>query len=269
MTAFDDATALEPISDDSSLFAWETPDGWHQGRGSWGGLPIGAMVRAVTRVEADPERTVRSVSLQIAAPAFPGSHTVAVSPVRIGKGMSTWSVRIADSSGGFVAGGIVITGLPRASAADRDVTGWSPVAAPAAPPAVDVPVAQTPPPFPEFTTKFEYRVHSGFPLMGDVAETLGWIDYRDPVTPTDVSLIALVDAWYSVNLVPLRELLPISTVNFTANLLIDPSTLSAGEPLLHHGLVSGFGDGYTSEQRRLWTADGRLAVDNLQTIVVG
>jgi len=105
--------------------------------------------------------------------------------------------------------------------------------------------------------------------MGDVAETLGWIDYRDPVTPSDISLIALVDAWYSVNLVPLRELLPISTVNFTANLLIDPATLAAGEPLLHHGLVSGFGDGYTSEQRRLWTADGRLAVDNLQTIVVG
>lgn len=267
MSAFTTATALTPVDD--GRFAWEVPDGWHQGRGSWGGLPIGAMIRAVTRAEHDPERIVRTVSLQIAAPAFPGAHSVAVTPVRIGKGMSTWAVRIEDADGGFVAGGTVITGVPRASAADRDVTGWSPVTAPVAPPAADVPIAQTPPPFPEFTTMFEYRVHSGFPLMGDVAETLGWINYRDPVAPSDISLLALVDAWYSVNLVPLRELLPISTVNFTANLLIDPATLSAGEPLLHHGLVSGFGDGYTSEQRRLWTSDGRLAVDNLQTIVVG
>jgi len=245
------------------------PDGWHQGRGSWGGLPIGAMIRAVTLAEADADRTVRTVGLQIAAPAFPGPHTVSASPVRIGSRMSTWTVAIHSADAGYVGGGTVITGVSRAAAEGLDVSRWSPLVAPEASPADAVAIAETPPPFPEFTTKFEYRVQSGFPLMGDVAETLGWIDYRDPVTPSDISLIALVDAWYSVNLVPLRELLPISTVNFTANLLIDPATLAAGEPLLHHGLVSGFGDGYTSEQRRLWTADGRLAVDNLQTIVVG
>jgi len=268
MSAFDDATRLQPTADPGT-FTWTVPDGWQQGRGAWGGLPIGAMVRAVTLTESDESRSVRTVSLQLSAPAMVGQHTVRVSPVRVGKGMSTWSVSVRDAEESYVCGGTVITGAPRAWWTERDDAGWSPVTPPAAPAPETIPVAETPPPFPPFTQHFAYRVASGLPLQGSAAETLGWIDYREAVTPSDVSLIALTDAWYSVNLVPLQELIPVATVNFTANLLVDPATLHTGEPLLHHGLVSGLRDGYTSEQRRLWTRDGRLAADTLQTIVVG
>ena len=60
-----------------------------------------------------------------------------------------------------------------------------------------------------------------------------------------------------------------ATVNFTANLLVDPASVDGAEPLLNQSFVTAAADGYASEHRRLWTPDGRLAVDNLQTMVIG
>ncbi len=58
-------------------------------------------------------------------------------------------------------------------------------------------------------------------------------------------------------------------MNFTANLLVDPATVADGDLLLHESFVTAAADGFASEHRRLWTPDGRLAVDNLQTMVIG
>lgn len=271
MTSFDEATRLTLLVDEPGArsFGWTVPDTWQQGRGAWGGLPIGAMVRAVTLTEPDPTRTIRTVSLQLVAPALVGSHVVRVTPTRIGSGVSTWDVRVADDAGGTVAIGSIITAAPRASSADRDERAWSAVTATAAPDWRDVPVVPTPPPFPRFTQHLDFRVVSGIPLSGARPETTGWIDYRVPTARTNASVIALVDAWYTVTIVAMTDLLPISTVNFTASLLVDPATLDPDEPLLHHGLISAAHGGFASEQRRLWTQDGRLVVDNLQTLVVG
>lgn len=268
---FDSATALTPAASPigTAAYSWDVPDDWQQGRGAWGGLAIGAMVRATMLTEPDPARSVRTLSVQLTAPALVGPHTVAVSPARIGSGMSTWTVSVVDAEGDLVGGGSIITAAARRSSADRDESSWSPIRPPEAPTAERVPLSPTPPPFPPFTRKLEYRVATGFPLQGGPAETLGWISYREQTPWTDASLVALADAWYTVALVSLSDLVPMSTVNFTANLLIDPASLAPGEALLHHGVLTSAREGFTSEQRRLWTADGRLAVDNLQTIVVG
>ena len=53
-------------------YALDVPDGWAQGRGAFGGLVLGAMLRAVTRAEPDPARRVRSVTGEIPAPVLPG-----------------------------------------------------------------------------------------------------------------------------------------------------------------------------------------------------
>lgn len=268
---FDGATALTPATSASgtACFDWTVPDDWQQGRGAWGGLAIGAMIKATTITEPDPSRSVRTLSLQLLAPAFVGPHVITVVPARIGRGMSTWSVSVTQADGGVIGGGTIITAAPRASSAGRDESTSSPVRPPQAPVAADVPASPTPPPFPAFTRRMEYRVSSGFPLGGGPAETLGWISYREPTAWNAASLISLADAWYTVSIVSMTDLVPMSTVNFTANLLIDPATLTPGEPLLHHGVLTSAHQGFTSEQRRLWTSDGRLAVDNLQTIVVG
>lgn len=59
-----------------------------------------------------------------------------------------------------------------------------------------------------------------------------------------------------------------ATVSFSAHLLVDPTTLPAGEPLLFQASMAAARDGFTTETRRLWSTDGRLVVENLQSIVV-
>lgn len=270
MTAFDDTIRLDPRPAGSpGTFIWEVPDGWQQGRGAYGGLPIGAMTRAVERAQGDAGRPVRSVSAQLSAPAVVGQHQVTAAPLRIGKGMSTWTAQVDSEGGERVGTASVITGLPRRQVPGVDEAERGTITAPSAPPAAQVPAVPTPPPFPTFTQNFEYRVVSGIPLSGVATDTVGWIGFREPVPWSAPTLLGLSDAWYTATLVALTELIPIATVNFAATILVDPDSLIPGEPLLHHGFVSASRDGFASEQRRLWSADGRLVVDSLQTMAVG
>ena len=265
MSAFDEATAVHRIGD--GVFDWAVLDGWQQGRGAWGGLVVGAIVRAVAATEPDSSRLVRSISAQLVAPAVVGAHRITVSPVRQGSAMSTWGIDV-EGEAGAVARAVVITGAGRTTDTSDHHT-WGTLTRPDAPSATDVPGLPSGPPFPVFTQHCDFRPITGIPMSGGPAETLGWSGYADATPVTATSLLALVDAWWPASLPLLSQMPRIATVNFTASLLLDPTTVPIGEPLLHHSFVAGAHDGFTSEHRRLWTADGRLAVDNMQTVVVG
>ena len=62
--------------------------------------------------------------------------------------------------------------------------------------------------------------------------------------------------------------MPARATRTLAVVLVDPVSVAADEALLHHGTASGAHTGFISEQHRLWAADGRLAIDNLQSIVL-
>ena len=226
------------------------------------------MVRAVQATEPDAERQVRSVTSHIMAPARVGSHTIAVEPLRIGSAMSTWRATLTDAEGGFVADMVAVVGAARAFAAS--VPGlWGVAVPPNAPPADQVPRVPGGPPFPVFTQHLDMRPFTGLPLSGGPAESIGWVGYDLPTEPDAAALLALVDGWYPASLPLLDTMPPIATVSFTASLLADPAQVRADEVVLHHSFLTSAADGYTSEHRRLWSADGRLLVDNVQTIVVG
>ena len=261
---FESATQVRPLGD--AQFAWSVPDGWQQGRGAWGGLVVAAVVRAAQACEPDPERTVRTVSLQIMTPALVGGHHLAVRPVRIGSAMSTWSVSLTTDVGEPVAQAVVIAGAPRAGAPpDAALAAVQPPTAGAPDDAMRVPVG---PPSPVFMQHLHMRLIEGMPLSGSSATTLGWLGYDDAPQPDAASLLALVDGWWPASLPALTQVPRIATVNFTANLLVDPASVDPGDLLLSQTFVSAASDGFTSEHRRLWTPDGRLAVDNLQTLVI-
>ncbi len=263
MTGFDDATLLRPVGD--GAFAWDVPDGWQQGRGAWGGLVVGAMVRALTVQEPAP---VRSVSVQISTPAVVGEQRVEVAVLRRGTSMTTWRASITSAAGVPVASMVAITGVARSSSAAS--VGWGVTDAPVLPPAVDVPVVPVTGPIgPVFAQHVEFRPVHGLPLSGSHARTAGWVRLQEPASPTSAWLLALVDAWWPASMPAFTDVVRIATVNFTANLLVEPATIDPGVPLAYDAHVSGAVDGFTSEHRSLWTSDGRLAVDNLQTIVVG
>lgn len=263
---FDAATALAPHGD--GRFGWSVPDGWQQGRGAWGGLVVAALVRAAEATEPDPARTVRSISAQLVAPAVVGEHRVSVRAIRVGSAMSTWGLHLEDDQGQTAAEAVIITGSPRTRDAD-DHHRWGSIAMPDAPAADGVARVPGGPPFPVFTQHAEIRPITGLPFAGGPAESMGWIGYDVPPTPSAAALLALVDAWWPASLPLLTAMPRVATVSFAANLLADPASIAHGALLLSHSFVSAASEGFTSEQRRLWTADGRLVVDNLQSIVIG
>lgn len=228
---------------------------------------VGSLLRAITSAEPDPTRTIRSVSAQLTAPALVGDLGVVVREIRRGSAMSTWSAEATDASGARVAVLTAILGSARPIGPALDVAEWGTLTPPSLPPFDDVPRVSLGPLGPVFMAHIDMRPTVGVPTSGGPAETLGWVRYDPSEPPTSQSLLALVDAWWPACLVPLRDMRPIATVNFTANLLVDPDSIGAQEPLIHHAFVSGGSQGFTSEQRRLWTADGRLVVDNLQSIL--
>ena len=266
-SGFQQASGIRP--DSTGGFRWEVPDGWQQGRGAWGGLVVGALARAIEASEPDPARSLRSLTLQIVAPARVGVHHIEVRPVRIGSAMSTWSaVAVRDDE--CVASAVGILGSPRQPTPGLDVPGWQAVRAPSAPPAADVPIV----PFveglsPVFAQHYVAHAVTGVPFSGGAAESLGWIRFAEPTPWSAASLLALVDAWWPASLAVVSQMPRIATVNFLGALAIDPADLRPDEPLLHQSFVSGAIDGFTTEHRRLWTGDGRLVVDNVQSIVIG
>jgi hypothetical protein len=66
----------------------------------------------------------------------------------------------------------------------------------------------------------------------------------------------------------MSNLRPMATVSFSAHLLVDPASLDPAAPLGYESWVSSMEHGFTSETRRLWAPDGRLVVENHQSIVI-
>ncbi|CAB4744133.1 unannotated protein [freshwater metagenome] len=263
---FDQATAISELGD--GVFEWVVPDGWQQGRGAWGGLPIGAMVRSVVMAQADAERLIRSISCQIYAPVLVGSVTITTRLIRRGSAMSTWSASVADESGAMCAQVIAITGVARQLVDPPPYATWSTIVAPKVPDWSQVPVLVLPDFAPPFSRHIEQRLIEGVPMGGGPARALGWVRFPHQRRWSAEQIFALVDAWWPTVLVPMTGMRPMATVNFSAHLLTDPASLTAEQPLVFESFLLGADAGFTSETRRLWTGDGRLVLENLQSIAL-
>lgn len=245
---------------------WSVPDGWQQGRGAWGGLVIAALVRAAEAAEAQvgsPGRAVRSVSAQIVAPVLVGDAGVTTREVRRGSSTSTWAVEITVEEATAVSASVVFgdprRGEPIAHQPGEPPTApdWSGMA----------PVELGPPLAPAFLQHLTMRPISGFPYSGSTDDILVWLGY--PQGDFDAgSLLGLVDGPWPVPLARITEPRPMATLSFMANLLIDPREVDPAQPLLFCSQMLGEQAGYVTERRQLWTADGRLAVENLQLITI-
>ena len=248
--------------------AWQVPQGWRQGRGAWGGLVIGAMLRAVGASSHGP-LALRSVSAQICAPVS-GSVDLRVQALREGSSMTMWQASVHGAE--HLAEAVVITGPDRAVDLDPALTAAlvEQVPAPEVDPAWrDCPVTPVQPPLgPEFARHFEYRVLQGLPLTGGAPRTRGWI--RDPRDPhwDAVRVLAIVDAWWPCLYASLREPRPMATVDFAAHLVGDPQGARPGEPLLHDAELVALHGGYATERRRLWTISGELLVESIQSLAI-
>jgi hypothetical protein len=244
---------------------WDVPEGWRQGRGAWGGLVVAAAIRAARAV--DPEvPPLREISVHMVGPVLAGPAQVACTLVRRGSSTAVWHVAIASQEGETWATATVVFGGDRAP----DMDGHPVLRMPAAADWRELePLTLEPPLAPEFLQHLAVRPVSGFPYSGTRDDVLGWVAPAvAPPSYDDATLTGMVDALWPAALVQVSTARPMATLSFSATLLIDPATLDPAVPLLHHGRMLGLAQGYSTESRELWTADGRLAVHNSQVIAI-
>lgn len=267
------AASLSDVSTprpEGDTFRLDVPPGWRQGRGAFGGLTIGAAVRAIELRVGDPRRRVRSVTAELTAPVEAGPAELAVEILRGGSSVTVARAALIQA-GETRTHAVAVLAAARPAAAQL---AWRDLEPPPAPPWRQVAVAPigapaAGAPWPEFAQHFEYRIVEGVPLTGGAARTVGWIRPRGPGGVRDAAyLAALADAWYPAALVRARELRPMATIAFTLDLVGGLDGLDPEAPLLHRGTAPICADGYFLETRELWGEDGRLVAINQQTLAI-
>jgi acyl-CoA thioesterase len=265
MATLSDAFTPRPVGDRYQL---EVAPGWRQGRGAFGGLVVGGLIRAIEQRTADPSRKVRSVTAELPGPVEPGMVDITVETLRQGKNVST--VRAALWQQGEVRShAVAILGASRAGA---QPVAWNELAGPALPPWTEVApssIGTAPGIGPEFAQHFEYRIVAGQLLSGSIAPVLGWIRARDPGAPRDAAYIAaMIDAWWPVAFVRFTQLRPMATIAFTLDIVAGLDGLDPMTPLGYRAIAPVCAGGYCLETRELWSEDGRLVAINHQTFAI-
>jgi acyl-CoA thioesterase len=244
-------------------FGFEVRPGWAQGRGAFGGLVLGAMVRAIEAVEPEPARRLRSLTAELIGPTLVGPCELEVTELRRGNGLSSWHARLLQQ-------GQVTAIATAVLAKTRDVADrrWSPSDRDPVKPWTELDAIPKENPFaPEFAQHFEYRLAGPWPFSGAPKPVVnGWVRAREAPPQIRVAeLVALADAWWPSVFSTERGPRPIATVAFTLQSLLGDRELPGDEPLLHRAHAPAAGDGFFVEHRELWTASGELVAMNQQT----
>ncbi|MEZ4365685.1 MAG: thioesterase family protein [Kofleriaceae bacterium] len=256
------ATATGP-----GRYAYVVPNGWQTGRGSFGGLVVGAMTRAVADT-VGAALPIRSITAEIPAPVVPGDATIAVDVVRTGSSVTTATVRL-EQAGETRALATAVCAAPRAGAAGE--VRWQTQRPPVTTPWREV----TPLPYiagmaPAFARHVEYRVIGPMPLAkAAAAELLGYVGPREVPTRRDAAYVAaLADAYWPAALAVFSSMRPTATIAFTLELLESPDELDPAAPVLIQASSPVAHEGYAYETRLVWGEDGRLLARNHQTFVI-
>jgi acyl-CoA thioesterase len=251
---------------DGDHYALDVPAGWRQGRGAFGGLVVGALVRAIEDHVGDPARAVRAVTAELPGPVAAGPAAIAVHALRTGKHVSTVRAELTQA-GEVCAHAVAILGAARAAGT---APAWVDLAPPRALAWAELPVTAIDAGRggPEFAQHFEYRIVEGVPQAGGAGRALGWIRPRVPGPAFDAAyLAALIDAWWPCALIRLPVMRPMATIAFTLE-VIGPGPADPAAPLLYAARSPVCTDGYARETRELWTADGQLVATNHQTFAI-
>ncbi len=264
MTTLSDVFTPTSVSGNEVVFS--ASEDWGQGRGLFGGVVIGCLVRAVELLEPDRERTIRSLTAEIAGPVLPGVVRVLVEPLRRGNAVSTVRARI-EGTGEVLADLVAVLARPRTG-----TPAWHEMPVPTMPPWRDVaPSPLAPPLTPTFTKNLEFRVTGSLPFQGGTAVTAsGWVRPRElgrPV-PGAAMIAAMIDSFWPAGAARFGSPRPMATVTFGMQVMSAASTLNLETPVFYTARCPVSDDGYMVEERQIWTEDGHLLALNQQTMAI-
>lgn len=262
---FRDASRVERVAEDT--FEAQIPDGWQQGRGAFGGLVLGIVVRAARAFESDETRAVRTLSADIAGPVMVGPARVRVRSLRRGQSQTNLQIDVEQE------GSVLTSALCTLSAARRVDLAEIPATPPEGARVAwedAQPFPAGPPLGPVFAKNYEYRNVGVLPFVG-AAERPANICYVREKRATGAldaaSLVAMLDAPWPTLFSVVRRPYPLATVSFSAQFFPVGEALPAERALYSPGRMAIQHDGYCIELRELWS-ENRLVAMSQQTIAV-
>jgi hypothetical protein len=257
--------ATRPRPRGAGVFDIEIPDGWQQGRGAFGGLTIAALVRAIELAAESPDRTLRSLTVELPAAVLVGLAEIHVEPVRVGSGQSTMTARLLQD-GDTRAIAVAVLARPRAPGAAT----FCELEPPALRPWRDMPAPARLSGAPTFARHFEYRTDGPFPFTsGKEARAQGWVRAHNAgALEGGAYLAAMADAWWPASFTRAAAPFLIGTVAYTLQVVGTPGRLDPAVPLAYRAHVWAQSEGWFVEQRELWSEDGQLLALNQQTFAV-
>ncbi len=244
-------------------FLTTLPDGWHQGRGLFGGLLTGLMTRTLETFV--PGRPLRSLTAELFAPAQPGPATLRVQVLREGNAVTTVSVALLQ--GDMVAHGVGVLGQTRVT--DRERMELTPPTPGDWSQSEVLPIE--PPLAPEFSQHWEFRPVRYLPLGDEgVSAAEVWVRPKSRGARRDTAYLACcADACWPTLLATEAQPRPMATIAFTFQpFLHSLEGLDPEAPYFHRARLVAATDGYVVEFRELWSHTGRLLALNQQTFVI-
>jgi hypothetical protein len=264
VNAFEEASAVERM--DGDVFRARIPEGWQQGRGAFGGLVLGTLLRAMEQCEPDAARSARVLTGELCGAVLPGEAEIHAGLLRRGGRVTYLDAQLRQQGQVMARASAVL-----ASSRDDVVAPALPAPAPPAPPPWDrvAPVPVQPPFGPAFARFYEYRPIGPAPFTGGAEPVAsGWIREKSRPERLDAAaLIGRLDAWWPALFAVSSRPRASATVAFTAELLCDPAALPAGEPLFYRAHVAALREWMFVELRELWHED-RLVAMNQQTFAL-
>jgi acyl-CoA thioesterase len=253
-TMIDAMTAIE------DRFSIVLPDDWLQGRTAYGGLSAAVCLEATLRAFADLP-PMRSAQFAFVGPAT-GVLRITPKILRQGKSAVFTSVDLEGDSGLAVRSTFCF-GAHRPMPLDH---GSHPM--PSTPDRDACPSYYAWPNRPNFMRHFEGRLAAGgAPLSrGPSPEMLVWLRHGDAVaSDSAVSLLALADALPPASFVVFPEVVPISTMTWSLDLLEDDIANPSGWWLVHSA-AEHIRDGYSAQTSVIWHPDGRPILSARQNV---
>jgi len=233
---------------------------WNQGPGTFGGLLAATLGDALEREV--PGRPLRTLSMQLCAPAASGPLYAVVQEERVGSAATFCSARLES------AGKPVVIATAMLSRARTDQADYDHVVRPSIPAPDQLPEPGLVAGAPAFTRHFRFRFAHGEPFTGQQRPgTGGWVR---PVVDQPLSTplaLALLDTW------PLAILPTFSAPRPVASIAIDFHLfrpLSTGDSGWYQVEVSSDlnRQGYGAQVSSLWDEGGALLGRSYQLIAL-
>lgn len=185
MTDLDHALALKPDGDD---WLAEVPQGWDQGRTTFGGLVAAYLVRAAQNADS---RSIRNADVYFLEPVPPGPIRLSVDAVRAGKHLTQLEIGLTSGDKRAAMGRFL---LGSAQSGSFDATPVPPAPEKALDDCIRMPVLEGI--TPKFLENFDLRVGEGeVPMSGsDRAVAGGFVRNLGPAQGP-AALMTHMDAW--------------------------------------------------------------------------